>query len=210
MDNKQWFLEFDRHLMDDNTPSAYFDALMDSRVFPPRQPFDMLSVLKDVPQSPTHHPEGNVWNHTMQVVDIAAGMREESSDARVFMWAALLHDIGKAKTTRMRRGRYTAYDHDKVGAKMARVFLSACGCDDAFIAAVVALVRWHMQVLFVAKDMPFADISGMLRDVAPDEVARLALCDRMGRGRLPDGKVAAEKAYIAAFIRRCEAYMAHR
>ena len=119
MDNKQWFSEFDKHLMGDDTPSDYFDALIRDGRFPKTPPFDMLYVLKDVPQSPVHHPEGNVWNHTMQVVDIAAGMREETHDARVFMWAALLHDVGKAKTTRHRRGRITAYDHDKVGAPMA-------------------------------------------------------------------------------------------
>ena len=65
-----------------------------------------------------------------------------------------------------------------------------------------------MQVLFVAKDMPFADIKNMVRDVAPDEIARLALADRMGRGKLPDSKISEERAHIAAFLKRCDAHMA--
>jgi len=208
--NTQWFEAFETHLMGDDKPSAYFNALLHKGTFPKHHPFDRLSVLKDVPQSPVHHPEGDVWNHTMHVVDIAAGKRHESRDARVFMWAALLHDLGKEPTTRRRRGRITAYDHDKAGAKLARKFLDACGCEPAFTDAVVALVRWHMQVLFVVKDLPFADLPAMMRDVTPDEIALLALCDRMGRGELPREKVELEHGHIAAFLERCEGHMAPR
>lgn len=55
----------------------------------------------------------------MQVIDAAAHNRIKSREPVVFMWAALLHDLGKAPTTRLRKGRITAYDHDRVGAEMA-------------------------------------------------------------------------------------------
>ncbi len=206
----EWFEKFDEHLLNDDKPSAYFNTLVGDGSFPGGAPFEMLSALFDVPQSPQHHPEGNVWNHTMQVVDIAAQKKQDSRDPRIFMWAALLHDLGKKPTTRWRRGKITAYDHDKKGAELARRFLLDCGQDDAFAAAVTALVRWHMQVLFVASDMPFADISGMLHDVTPEEIALLALCDRLGRGRLPKDKVEEEKRSIAVFLEKCREYMARR
>jgi putative nucleotidyltransferase with HDIG domain len=79
--------------------------------------------LKKVPQSPKHHPEGNVWNHTMLVVDEAAGKKGQSKDPEAFMWAALLHDIGKADATNQKKGRITAYNHEKVGAEQAGEFL---------------------------------------------------------------------------------------
>jgi putative nucleotidyltransferase with HDIG domain len=47
------------------------------------------------------------------VVDEAAKRKAYSTDQRVFMWAALLHDIGKPASTRLRKGRITAYNHDK-------------------------------------------------------------------------------------------------
>ena len=205
-----WFDVFNEHLLKDDRPSVYFDTIVRDGTFPEAEPFKMLTALIDVPQSPVHHPEGNVWNHTMQVVDIAAGKKHESRDPRAFMWAALLHDLGKKPTTRWRRGKITAYDHDKKGAELARRFLLACGQDEAFTAAVTALVRWHMQVLFVARDMPFADMSGMLHDVAAEEIALLALCDRLGRGKLPNEKVAAEKQSIAVFLEKCRDYMVRR
>lgn len=59
----------------------------------------MLHRLKGTEQSLLHHPEGDVWNHTLLVVDEAANVKNKSTDAAVFMWAALLHDIGKPDTT---------------------------------------------------------------------------------------------------------------
>ena len=98
------------------------------------------------------------------------------------MAAALLHDLGKIPTTKLRHGRLTAYDHDKAGEKLAREFLRCCTDDEGFLARVCALVRWHMQVMFVAHNLPFADIRGMLHSVSPHEIALLAYCDRLGRG----------------------------
>ncbi len=69
-------------------------------------------------QSPQHHPEGSVWNHTLLVVDEAAKIKEQSADPRTFMWAALLHDLGKPSTTMRRKSKITSYDHDKVGAQL--------------------------------------------------------------------------------------------
>lgn len=170
----------DGHLLDDMQPSLYLKRA----VFMPAfhvYPFSLLLRLKDTPQSKKFHPEGSAWNHTLLVVDEAARRKAQSSDMRAFMWAALLHDIGKYDTTRYRRGRITAYDHDKTGAALARRFLDAFDCDASFTHHVVSLVRWHMQLLYVLKDLPFADIPAMLRDANPNDVALLCLCDRLGR-----------------------------
>ena len=62
----------------------------------------MLSSLVKIQQSPSHHPEGNVWNHTMLVIDKAAERKYKSKDPRIH-WAALFHDIGKTPATKIRR-----------------------------------------------------------------------------------------------------------
>ena len=92
----------------------------------------MLYQLKRTDQSPLHHPEGNVWNHTLLVLDEAAKVRRISRDPKVFMWAALLHDIGKPETTRIRKGKITAYDHDKAGAELSKEFLRQFSDDAEF------------------------------------------------------------------------------
>ena len=103
------FEELNKHLLEDIAPSGYFNSLdKELDIYP----LNLLKKLKNVEQSKKYHPEGNVWNHTMMVVDEAAKVKDQSSHSKAFMWAALLHDIGKPDTTKVRKGRITSYDHD--------------------------------------------------------------------------------------------------
>jgi tRNA nucleotidyltransferase (CCA-adding enzyme) len=197
----QLFNEIERHLLEDEKPSGFLNRMKDEARME-EYPFSMLAGLESVNQSPVHHPEGNVWIHTMLVVDRAAMVKEKSRDKRVFMWAALLHDIGKAVATRIRNGRITAYDHDKEGERLAALFLEACGLDKDFTARVKALVRWHMQPMFVIKNLPFAEIERMKREVPAREVALLGFCDRLGRAGEMDE--AGEEENTRLFLAKCE------
>ena len=180
------FQSMNEHLLLDEKPSGYFESLNASKIYT-EYPFTTLGRLRETQQSPIHHPEGNVWNHTMLVIDEAAKVKSKSSDSRAFMWAALLHDIGKPDTTRIRKGKITSYEHDKLGAKMSKEFLEQFksnvenNVDDKFIEKVAALVRWHMQILFVVKSLPFADINRMKEQAPVCDIALLGLCDRLGR-----------------------------
>lgn len=58
-----------------------------------------LETLVTCPQRLDFHPEGNVMNHTLLVVDLAALCRQKTSWPLAFMWSALLHDIGKPLVT---------------------------------------------------------------------------------------------------------------
>jgi putative nucleotidyltransferase with HDIG domain len=191
--------EMREHLLNDERPSEYFNRISGEKAFG-EYPFTMLQRLKEVPQSPKHHPEGNVWNHTMLVVDEAAENKVKSSDPEVFLWAALLHDIGKADTTRTRKGRITAYNHEKVGAELAVKFLKEFLEDDKKIQRIVALIRWHMQILFVTKSMEFADIKTMLKETELEEIALLGYCDRMGR---LNADREAEMENLKLFLEKC-------
>lgn len=202
LDIKQVFEEFNRHLMEDEKPSVYFNEMLRKGLFYKVPPFNMLGDQVNTPQALQHHPEGSVWNHTMLVVDRAAQHRKESRNPRVFMWAALLHDIGKPSTTKERKGKITSYDHDKVGEKLTVKFLKQLTDDKGFIDAVARMVRWHMQTLFVVKDMPFADIDTMLEQVTLEEIALLSLSDRLGRGKMNPEKEALERENINQFIQK--------
>ncbi len=172
--------EIKHHLLHDMRPSEYLHSIYEMPLLR-KYPFIMLYNLKKTEQSPEHHPEGNVWNHTLLVVDEAAERKAESKNADVLMMAALLHDIGKPVTTRLRKGKYTAYGHDKEGAKLCRDFLKCFTADQAYMKEVTGLVRYHMQILFVVKDSPFADVQGMKENTDLNEIALLGLCDRLGR-----------------------------
>lgn len=182
------FLEITKHLLEDEKPSIYLSSLLQDPWFS-QYPFKMLYDLKGTKQSPEHHPEGDAWNHTLLVVDNAAKIKGLSKNPRVFMWAALLHDIGKPSTTRIKKGKITSYNHDKVGEELAIEFLEYCVEDRGFIEEVSNLVRYHMHILYVVRDLPFADRKGLLREADVREVAMLGYCDRMGRTNQDERKV---------------------
>ena len=192
------FHNITQHLIQDEKSSRYLNTLLDNKSFR-EYPFEMLYQLRGTEQSPIHHPEGDAWAHVMLVVNEAAKIRHLSTNAVVFMLAALLHDIGKPSTTRVRRGRITSYDHDKVGEKLAIELLEACIFDNEvkeadmsrqdFIQAVSSLVRYHMHVLFITKDLPYADRKGLLANVDIKDVALLGYADRMGRTKVDRDRV---------------------
>ncbi len=204
MDKHQKFIEFETHLLNDDKPSLYFKKLAAIGLLNDTYPFTLLGDLQKVEQSPEFHPEGSVWEHTLLVVDLAAERRHLSENPRVFMWAALLHDLGKAHTTRVRRGKITAYDHDKHGAKLAIDFLKEFTKDKEFISQVSYMVRWHMQILYVIKKLPFADIDKMINEVPPGEIALFSECDRLGRGNMDEKSQQAELANVKFFLQQCQ------
>jgi tRNA nucleotidyltransferase (CCA-adding enzyme) len=210
MEDKRLFNEIEKALLEDDKPSVYLNELEKKGILSLSYPFKMLTDLIKIEQSPVHHPEGNVWIHTLMVVDEAAKKKDLSEHKRAFMWAALLHDIGKAPTTKLRKGKLTSYDHDKVGQKMAVDFLKEFTEDKDLIKRVSVLVRWHMQILFVVKDLPFVDIEAMASNASIDEIALLSLCDRMGRGEMTKEKVTEEQRNIEIFLKKCKEFMERR
>lgn len=174
------YLDIEKHLLNDEKPSDYLNKIYNNELFK-EAPFNLIYKLKDAEQSPKYHPEGNAWNHTMMVVDEAAKVKSKSNNSKVFMWSAFLHDIGKPPTTKIRKGRITSYDHDKVGMKLAKDFLLHFTDDNNFINEVCALVRYHMHILYVVNNLPYKDMKGMRENTDINEVALLGLCDRLGR-----------------------------
>ncbi|MEA4895546.1 MAG: HDIG domain-containing protein [Oscillospiraceae bacterium] len=193
------FNETGRHLLEDEKPSIFLSDAQRDGLFK-KYPFKMLDELMSVEQSPIHHPEGNVWKHTLMVVDEATKQKKKSKNQAIFMWAALLHDIGKASTTEVKKGRITAYNHDKAGAELSKEFLSAFSTDKVFINKVSQLVRYHMQILFVVNELPFADIDGMKQNTDIEEIALLGLCDRLGRTGRDTKK---EEENVKLFLQKC-------
>lgn len=172
------------HLLNDKTPSDYFNSL-DKELN--QYPLSMLGQLKRTEQPPKYHPEGSVWNHTMMVVNEAAKVKERTSDSKSFMWASLLHDIGKPDTTKVRKGRITSYEHDVVGARLTKSFLEFYNQDSDFVEKVSNMVKYHMHILYVLKGLPFGNPSKMVKETDIHDIALLCRCDRLGRmGADPD------------------------
>ena len=96
-----------------------------------------VEALRGVPQDPCYHQEGDALAHTLLAVEQV----DEEDDERIF-WAVLLHDIGKAVTTRFEDGRWRSRGHCQAGAALAKAVMGRLGWPE--LAADVAwLVRHH-------------------------------------------------------------------
>lgn len=113
----------------------------------------MLQQMRQTPQNPRWHGEGSVLAHTKLVCQAMAGLeayREADGETRKILYlAALLHDIGKIRTTRLEDGAWVSYGHARVGAEMARQILwqdfGLCGTPEKqrMREAVCYLIRYH-------------------------------------------------------------------
>lgn len=79
--------------------------------------FPDLQALVGCPQEPAWHPEGDVWVHTLQAVDLAAGMIDDLPMPKkvAVMLGTLCHDLGKPPTTKVIDGRIRSLDHEEQG-----------------------------------------------------------------------------------------------
>lgn len=198
MNNKELFLKVDKILLESLKPSDEIKSLIRDGYFD-KEPFNSIKRLDKIEQNPKYHPEGSVLNHVLLVVDEASKNKEKSIDKRAFMWGALLHDIGKLTTTRIRKGRITSYNHDIEGEKIALDFLDKLTDEENFKKKVSKLVKWHMQPLFFDKNLPFFNPKDMLNEVEYKEIALLSLCDRLGRGRMTPENLELEENRIKNF-----------
>ena len=195
---KQLFKKIDDILQNSDKPSVEIKKLIDNGEFN-EKPFIKIKNLENIEQNLVHHPEGNVLNHTLLVIDKASQYKDKSKDKRVFMWAALLHDLGKLTTTKERKGKITAYGHDLQGEILARQFLHQITDDEAFINNVCALVKYHMQPLFYDKKLPYFKEKEIINNSDYDEISLLSLADRLGRSNLCDEKIKQEEKRINSF-----------
>src|SRR6267378_3131846 len=99
-----------------------------------------ISAMKGVEQPPQFHPEGDVFVHTMLLLEkLPAGC------SPTLAWGALLHDVGKPATFRTAPDRIRFDGHVEVGVKMATEILRRLRFSNHETDQILALVDNHMR-----------------------------------------------------------------
>ena len=176
------FEEFKKLFLKANFPSIGLKAALDLGVL---KFFPELGALIDVPQDPDWHPEGDVWTHTLMVMDEAAKLRQndEKSDLRL-MFAALCHDFGKPETTVFKDGRWRSPAHDIKGLEPTDSFLRRLSAEKILVDSVKVYVREHLKpaLLYQArKEVTDGAIRRLAVRVSIPELIRVATADHFGR-----------------------------
>lgn len=138
--------------------------------------FPEIDALVGCPQDPEWHPEGDVFNHTCQVVDQAA------KSNIVVLLAALCHDLGKPETTEFVDGRIRSLGHCQAGIEKSKSFLKRIGCPDNIINQVKPLVAEHLTHLQPVTRKAIRRLIVRLGKASIEDLVSLIGADHAGRG----------------------------
>lgn len=176
-----------------------------------RDLFPEIEAMVGIAQNPVWHPEGDVFEHSMQTLDAAAVlMYDNDVDKLMVMYAALFHDLGKVTTTRTVGGKIISYGHEQESARRAKIVLKRITGKKDLADGVVALVACHMQPLqFIAEHAKQPAYKRLALRLAPfariSLIARLALCDRRGRNPGEKKPLSCPQPDVDLFIERAQA-----
>ena len=165
--------ELEKALIKAKKPSIFFETLREMDQLGTW--FPELEAIIGLEQDPVHHPEGDVWNHTMTVLDAAARYREAVKYPFAFMLAALTHDFGKAVCTQVVNGRIHAYRHETEGIPVAEKFLKRISSERKLADYALNLVKNHMRPFIAAEQNAAVKSTNRMFDESVDPVALICL-----------------------------------
>ena len=143
LSSERIFGELEKALLKASRPSVFFTVLREMRQLDCW--FPELRDLIGVPQPVKYHPEGDVWNHTLLVLDQAASLRGKAENPLGLMFSALCHDLGKPMATRLESdGRLHSFGHDQKGVAVSDHFLSRITQEKKPKQVVKNMVQLHM------------------------------------------------------------------
>jgi poly(A) polymerase len=99
-----------------------------------------IKKMQGVQQPPQYHPEGDVWIHTLMLLEgLPAGC------SKTLALGALLHDVGKPPTFRVAPDRIRFDGHAEIGTKMAEEICHRFRLSNEEMEQVLSLVANHMR-----------------------------------------------------------------
>lgn len=173
--------ELKKALLKAEKPSVFFETLR--KMGKLSEWFCELEALIGVAQNPKYHAEGDVWNHTMMVLDAAVQYRERASNPLGFMMTALVHDFGKAICTEIVRGKICSYHHETKGLPLISSFLHRITNETKLIQYVLNLSEHHMKPNALASQGSSVRATNKMFDAvfSPEDLIFMASADHLGR-----------------------------
>jgi poly(A) polymerase len=136
-------------------------------------------MMVGCPQNPKHHPEGDVFTHTLSLLE-----KLEPGCSLTLALAALLHDIAKPTCIGFKDGEPTFYNHEIVGRVMAYTILTSLKYPNEVIETVAGHVGDHMRFR-VTDEMRRGKLYRFLRQPNFEELLELHRLDALsGSGNL--------------------------
>jgi len=107
-----------------------------------------VNALRGVDQPQRFHPEGDVWEHTLRMLDLMSSGEGVEIDLRI-AWGVVMHDIGKAHTRSENESGIHFYGHVPEGEKIAEAIMRRLRFSRAEMETILALIHYHMLFINV-------------------------------------------------------------
>lgn len=174
------FDEMAKALLKANKPSIFFNYLREMNHLD--YWFKELVPLIGCPQNPIYHKEGDVWNHTMMVLDEGAKLRSKAREPLFFMISCLCHDLGKPLATESIDGVIHSYYHEIKGMDVANEFLLRLTNSKSLIKYTLDMIKLHMRPATLCFDKASYKASNKFFDetYCPEDLILLVLADSKG------------------------------
>jgi tRNA nucleotidyltransferase (CCA-adding enzyme) len=180
--------EIEKLLLRARRPSIGFALALELGVVD--QLFPELKALVGCEQEPEWHPEGDVWIHTLMVIDQARQRIDDLDrpDQLILMLGAVAHDFGKPATTAVIDGRIRSLNHEEEGVAPATAFLDRLNIHSIdgkdVRGQVLGLVAHHLKpgMLFkVRHELTDGAFRRLAQKANLELLARVAKADCLGR-----------------------------
>ncbi|MEZ3472155.1 MAG: AAA family ATPase [Lachnospiraceae bacterium] len=152
--------------------------------------YDELKQMRDIPQNPAYHGEGDVYHHTEMVCESLLALPEwgelAQEEQELLFMAAAFHDIGKIYCTKQEDGNWVSPNHTKIGEKKFRwlAYSKAEKFGLTFSQREIAakLIRYHgLPVWFWTKDRIECDLLKAAESIPLRLLYLLSKADVRGR-----------------------------
>ena len=131
-----------------------------------------ITAMKGVEQTPDYHPEGDVFAHTLLLLD------HLDQPTETLAYGCLLHDVAKPVCMRKEDGRITFYGHMERGAEMALAILQRLKRSRGTWERVAYLVRSHLRHT-QAPNMRLSTLKRFLAEDGIEELLELTRIDAL-------------------------------
>lgn len=147
------FEEFNKLLLKSAKPSVGFELMREFKII--EKYFPELNAIIEIPQDEKYHPEGDVWTHTMMVIDAMANIElpnDKKENKLIYMYSCLCHDFGKYTHTQNEAGKITSKGHEEAGIEPTISFMKKLTDNKKLISKITPLVECHLRPTIFYKE----------------------------------------------------------
>ena len=169
--------------------------------------FKELKNLIGVKQNPKHHAEGDVWIHTMMVLDEGVKYLDQIDNHFYFMLSCITHDFGKYICSKEINGEIKSYGHELEGVPLAQDFLMRITSDKKLIEYVLNMTEYHMKPHTLAADNSSIKKTNKMFDESVDPLGLICIAIADSKGKIANREYISNDDFLYKRLEIFKEYM---